>query len=219
MPGSTYYVEATRAGTLCPAVSSNFTIPNNPCPIDLGDLPDAAAGTGTNTDYETLLANNGPSHVIISGLYMGPNVDAEFEGQPSSDALGDGSDENAISLAPGMMFTPGNTFVLPISLTNLTGSTSHFEAWIDWNGDGDFNDPQEMVADWNDGSLAYPTNLSVNIPPFAVTNTLVGFRLRFSNTDNMTPYGHIEEGEIEDYLLGIDCKQVCLPVDLQENDD
>ena len=185
----------------------------------MGDLPDSGAGTTSNTDYETLLANNGPSHVIVSGLFMGPNVDAEFDGQASGDALGDGSDENAISLAPGMIFTPGNTFELPISLTNLTGTPSHFEAWIDWNGDGDFSDPLEMVADWTDAVAAYPSILSVNIPPFAVTNTLVGFRLRFSNTDNMTPYGHITEGEVEDYLLGIDCKQVCLPLELEENDD
>ena len=219
MPGVTYYLQATRAETLCPAVSETFTAPNNPCPIDLGDLPDSAPGTGTATNYETLLANNGPSHVIISGLHLGAYVDQEQDGQPSLNALGDGADENGITINPSMIFTVGRTFVMPLSITNLTGSASHFEAWIDWNGDGDFNDPQEMVADLTDGTTAYPSELRINIPQFTNPNTVIGFRLRLSNTDNMTPYGHIDEGEIEDYLIGIECKQVCLPLEIETNDD
>jgi len=32
----------------------------------------------------------------------------------------------------------------------------------------------------------------------------------------MTPYGQVDSGEIEDYLLGIDCLQVhCLPVEVE----
>jgi hypothetical protein len=35
--------------------------------FDRGDLPDITAGTAAN-DYQTKLANNGPSHKIIAGL-------------------------------------------------------------------------------------------------------------------------------------------------------
>ena len=60
---------------------------------DWGDLPDLSSGTGQG-NYETSAANNGPSHQIIDGLHLGPDVDAETDGLSSSDTLGDGADEN-----------------------------------------------------------------------------------------------------------------------------
>jgi len=216
-PGATYYLEATRATTLCPAVSNQFTLPNEPCLIDLGDLPDSGAGTGTNTNYETLLANNGPSHVLIHGLYLGTSVDDELDGQPSGNALGDGTDENGIFIDPALILVNGGNFDVPLTVTNTTGEVAHVEAWIDWNGDGDFNDPNEMVMDFDDAFGLFPTSVGIPIPMHAVRNTVVGFRLRVSNEDNMTPYGNFNSGEIEDYLIAIDCKQICLPISVDRN--
>jgi len=211
MPGATYFVQATQAGTLCPAVSSQFSIPNNICLIDLGDLPDSGAGTTSNTDYETLLANNGPSHVLVQGLYLGTSVDDELDGQPSANALGDGADENGIVIPPGLMLNQGSSFNLPLTVTNTTGQVAYVEAWIDWNGDGDFSDPNEMVMNFDDAFSLFPSSVLINVPMNAVLNTVVGFRLRISHEDNMTPYGNFDSGEIEDYLIAIDCKQICLP--------
>ena len=211
LPGASYYVEATQSGTLCPAVSETVTIPNNSC-LDLGDLPDSGAGTA-NVNYETLLSNNGPSHVIISGLHLGPNVDEEPDGQPSSNALGDGGDENVTVFSSNLDITPNSSIILPLSATNTTGEVAHLEAWIDWNGDGDFNDANEMILDLDDSASlgTFPNTISVNVPAGVATNTVLGVRFRLSNTNDMTPYGPADAGEIEDYLIQITCKEVCLP--------
>lgn len=186
------------------------------CAYDYGDLPDVTAGTGSN-DYQTLTANNGPGHVVISGLTLGSIADLEPDGQPSPDALGDGSDEDALTIFSTLDISPGMTFRLPFSYTNTTGDTAHVEGWIDWNGDGDFDDANEMVLDVNDGNGTTPIadRWQINIPSFALTGEFLGLRIRISNQDNMTPYGTVGSGEVEDYLIGLDCKtQICIPANI-----
>ena len=180
---------------------------------DWGDLPDVANGTATD-DYQTIHSNNGPRHFITNDLRLGINVDGEVNGQPSNNALGDGVDEDGVAIFASMNLSPGSTFRLPLSVINTTGNTAHLEGWVDWNGDGDFLDANEMPIDVDDSS-GFPSYLEMTVPLDAQKSSLLGFRIRLSNTDNMTPYGRIDSGEVEDYLLGIDCKQVCLPIDVQ----
>ncbi len=192
--------------------------------FDYGDLPDNGAGTFTN-DYETELQNNGPAHVIRDDFYMGNTVDDDFytDAQPSTLADGDdmdaeGDDEDGLSFLTSLDFAPGNTIVLPFSALNGTGSTAYVEAWIDWNGDGDFDDAGEMIADFDD-TAGFPTDITFTIPLDAAQSIPLGFRVRMSNMDNMTPYGLATSGEIEDYLITVNCvqKKVCLPTMIQIN--
>jgi hypothetical protein len=46
---------------------------------DYGDAPDTSAGTGRG-DYQTLLANGGPSHTVVAGLFLGARVDDDVNG-------------------------------------------------------------------------------------------------------------------------------------------
>jgi SdrD B-like domain/GEVED domain/F5/8 type C domain/Secretion system C-terminal sorting domain len=55
---------------------------------DLGDLPDASAGTSAG-NYETTLADNGAAHQMTTSLMLGSAVDAEYDGQSSTLANGD----------------------------------------------------------------------------------------------------------------------------------
>ncbi len=187
---------------------------------DFGDLPDLAAGTTGTNDYETSKLNGGPSHLIISGLFLGDTVDIDNDGFPDVQAFGDDNDnmddEDGITILPSLDVRPGGMIRLPISVTNTTGDTAYIEAWIDWDGDGDFDATNELVANLKDNKDGvFPAYLTISIPETAATGNLLGFRIRLSNTDNMTPYGQIDSGEVEDYLLGIDCKQVvCLPVEV-----
>ena len=182
---------------------------------DWGDLPDTSAMTNAG-DYQTTRANNGPVHVIIPGLSLGAIVDGETDGQPSADALGDENDEkdeDGLTIFPSLDIKLGSTFRLPLTVTNTTGDTAYVEAWIDWNGDGDFDDANEMVVDLKDNADGnFPSNISMTVPANA-TNGLIGVRIRVSHTDNMTPYGQIGTGEVEDYLIGIECPSIiCIPV-------
>ena len=185
---------------------------------DYGDLPDIADGiTGIN-DYETYDSTGGPSHLIIPGLYLGDTVDVDTDGIPHFEAFGDdldgADDEDGITISPSLNVVPNRVIRIPLSVTNTTTDTAYLEAWIDWNGNGNLEDAGEMVVDLKDNTDGiFPTYLEITVPATAITGSSVGFRLRLSNTDNMTPYGRINSGEVEDYLISIDCPQViCLPV-------
>ena len=209
---TTYFVRDSVDASGCVDTAMIIITVNN---CDWGDLPDTSATTNLS-DYQTLSANNGPVHVIIPGLNLGTSVDPELDGQPSTDALGDGSDENGVTIFSSLDIYPGSTFRLPLNYENTTGSLAHIEAWIDWNGDGDFDDTDEMVFDVSDiGDSAYD-RIEITSPTNAVSQQFLGFRIRISNQDNMTPYGIMSEGEVEDYLIGLDCPtQICVPMGVQ----
>ena len=92
-------------------------------------------------------------------------------------------------------------------------ATTNYQLYVDWNNDGDFDPITELVVDWDDADGPFPNYIQIVIPSSVETNSTLGLRLRISLQDNMTPYGVIGSGEVEDYLLGVDCPQVkCLPI-------
>ncbi|MDH7486775.1 MAG: SdrD B-like domain-containing protein [Anaerolineae bacterium] len=123
--------------------------------LDFGDLPNP---------YPTLLANNGPRH-IIGDVWMGPTVDAELDGQPSLHATGD--DTNNLDDEDGVVFlgsTPvagnwthpyrsdkyigGWTGGVKITITaepSAVGKTVYLHAWFDFDHDRDLSDTGENV--------------------------------------------------------------------------
>ncbi|MFK7983668.1 MAG: GEVED domain-containing protein [Saprospiraceae bacterium] len=181
------------------------------CIYDYGDLPDTSNITAAN-EYQTLAANNGPVHLITPGLSLGLLIDHESDGQPTTDASGDEQDEDGLTLFTTLNISSGSTFRLPLNYLNTTGNTAHIEAWVDWNGDGDFDMTDEMVLDVADPNQGLFNYLEINVPTDAITEQFLGLRIRLSHQDNMTPYGLQQSGEIEDYLIMIKCSEVCLPI-------
>ena len=176
--------------------------------IDWGDLPDISAGTGVG-DYQTLSANNGPSHTLGSNIWLGAAVTGEADGLQDSGANGDADD--GITGSNNLHAYPGTILNFPISTNNTTGSTGHMEGWIDWNGNGSF-EPSEKAVDYSD-AVIFPSYLSILVPSDAVTDQPIGFRLRISTTNNMTPLGAMSDGEVEDYMIVVTCPtSVCLPI-------
>ena len=177
------------------------------CLYDYGDLPDMGFGTLVG-DYQTLYQNNGPVHLIVPGLLLGALVDDELDGSPNSLAIGDdlnGDDEDGFGIMASMNIQTGITLNIPLDAVNNTGTTAHVEAWIDWNGDGDFNDIGEMIANLDDSLGPFPAYISTTIPASMPLNQDVGVRIRISHMDNMTPYGVALSGEIEDYVIRKEC--------------
>ncbi|WP_313913793.1 GEVED domain-containing protein [Tahibacter sp.] len=175
--------------------------------LDFGDLPDAAAGTTTG-DYNTREADNGASHVIVPGLFMGAGVDAEGDGQPNAAANGDDTaltpdDEDGVNIAD-LTLRGGTSASIRVSVTNTTLSGSKLCGYVDFNGDGDFLDAGESA-------LALPpigsNNLTFtltfpNVPLNAPASTYARFRLD-NSPGQCTPTGAIASGEVEDYPVGI----------------
>jgi len=208
---TTYYVRDSNTTTMC-IDTTTITITVNSC--DWGDLPDLTVDSLMG-DYQTLSANGGPVHIIDTDLTLGVAIDGENDGQPSTDANGDDIDEDGLTIFSSLDVNPGNMIRLPLSATNNTGSTAYIEAWIDWNGDGDFSDAGEMVMSVDDTS-GFPDRLEAIVPTDAITGSLLGVRIRIGNQSGMTPYGLQSIGEVEDYFLIVGCPQnVCLPIAIE----
>ncbi len=174
----------------------------DPPPRDYGDLPDTGLGTGTG-NYETLVGSNGPSHIVGRDVRLGALVpDDEPDGQPS--AAADGDDNNGTNDEDGLVFltplVPGTTAEIQITTFAADGS-GNLSLYIDFNGDGDFGDPGEVIFT----DRAYTNGqrtIFVNVP--ADATGAMGVRARFTDGPNQggaSPVGPGSFGEIEDYIL------------------
>ena len=160
--------------------------------LDFGDAPDP--------DYATLLASNGPRHVLGTGLFLGSEVDAESDAYQGSGATGDDTTDTPDD-EDGVAFTSGNLIAGALTNVEIIASAvgGLLNAWVDFNADGDFDDPGEQI--FADQSLTSGTNeLDFSVPATAtVGDTYARFRL--STTPNLGPAGLAPDGEVEDYLV------------------
>jgi hypothetical protein len=96
----------------------------------------------------------------------------------------------------------------------------YVNGWIDWNGDGDWNDAGEHVFTWSGypGSPGWPafassTTVVVTITVPAGLPPLVWSRFRLDyNQDLASPVGPARYGEVEDYPLLAPTRRLYLPV-------
>ena len=189
--------------------------------LDWGDLPDA---------FGTTMANSGAVHSWKPGLYLGSCVDFETDGAVDPEAGTDGTggddntaglftdgtcdtagdDEDGVRLLTPMI--PGNEACIEVTATSTTG-TAVLNAWIDFNGDGDFaGDPDEFVlfTTVDGGALAsvngpIPNGTSTqtfcfDVPATATFDggeTHMRFRLSMNGTNSYN--GLVTSGEVEDY--------------------
>jgi subtilisin family serine protease len=156
---------------------------------DYGDLPDS---------YLTTTAANGPSHRVNSGFRLGVSIDAEVNGRPSADALGDSvglNDEDGVSLLGGSL-VPGqvNTFQVVVS-----GVGGYLNAWIDLDGSGSFNDGEQVVVD---ADLTPGTHLIDVFIPGTLPAGNAAARFRWG-TGGLNYFGPAVIGEVEDYYFPV----------------
>lgn len=168
-----------------------------PDKFDFGDMPE-----NLFPGFPTLNASGGAKHIIRDGVYLGFTVDSDDDGQPTDAA--DGDDNDGTNDDDGVTFPP-----LPL----LQGSTVNFQvvastegylnAWIDWNGDGDWDDENEhFVVEQmlNAGNNTLP----VLVPVSDQTNIAAYTRFRFSTYPGLDSYtGLAKDGEVEDYLIDV----------------
>lgn len=175
---------------------------------DYGDAPDS---------YKTTLAQGGPSHGINNDIRIGNSIDRELDGQPTTGADGDDQvvvgttqidDEDGVILVrPLSLSGPGQ---FQITLFNATGKTGYLQAWMDFNGDGDFLDANEKIV--NDGVYGTGTatiNVSLpagfNIDADGTNDRLLDTfaRFRYSTTPGLGVGGSAVDGEVEDHPVRI----------------
>ncbi|MGB1310403.1 MAG: pilus assembly protein [Leucothrix sp.] len=168
---------------------------SSPMP-DCSDSP----ADGTTNESGNVNSYGTASHSIDSDIRLGAAIDSESTSIASTNADGDGTDDD------GIVFTP---MILGESSTitaNVSGA-GYLQVWIDWNGDGDFNDPDEQIAtDLQDGgtndtsATAGVITFDTTVPNSAtISPTFI--RFRWSSTPGLASTGPAEDGEAEDYQV------------------
>jgi hypothetical protein len=189
---------------------------------EFGDLPDT---------YGTTLGNNGARHVILTGLRLGANIDAETNGFPSTGADGDNvnqsppNDEDGVAPYPDFRWIPGTVAsgfggAVDLSVNGPGGgcplsSRCYLRGWIDWNQSGAF-EPSENVVSVTISSLPYnPGGLQFDIPDTVTFPNTFYARFRVCGgisgaRDCDSPTGSSLTGEVEDYQWGFSPTAVTL---------
>ncbi len=169
--------------------------------IDYGD-----AGPG----YPTLEADDGARHEISRDLLLGSLVDAEPDGQPAAEMNLDRSDDGIVFHTPLTVGTEASLTVL----ANVGITTAFVDGWIDFNRDGDWDDPGEQIltsvavtpADLNCvNNLPCQVDVAFSVPEVG-NGAVLGFtgsRFRISSSGLLSPTGAAADGEVEDFLVEI----------------
>ncbi len=182
---------------------------------DWGDAPDGIFGS-----YPTLLGTGSTAyHLLIptNNPFMGACVDSEVNGQPDGMATGDdigppgtttlgtcvGNDDEDGIVGLGTPLVPGEP-MFPITV-DMTASPAAclLNAWIDFNDDGDWDDPDDQIfADQNLG-MGTVHNLTFAVPGSAVGGITTSARFRCSTSSGLTPTNAAPDGEVEDYQVNL----------------
>ena len=146
-----------------------------------------------------LLSSLTPAKHVISEVYLGSCVDSESDGQPS--VMANGDDTNGSDDEDGVAFNSALVADNSVSLSVTASAAGLLSAWVDFNGDGDWNDPGEQI--FTDRALTAGANaLSFQVPlSSAVGQTYA--RFRFSTDAGISYYGEASDGEVEDYALTV----------------
>jgi hypothetical protein len=165
--------------------------------LDWGDAPD--------DPYPTLASSVGASHIIDPDVFMGDYIDSEADGQPTIDAMGD--DNNP---AVGPDDEDGVEFLWPISAGNpckvkvkASVSDAFLNAWVDFNGDGDWDDLGDQIFTDEPLLVVGDNFLNFVAPKDAVPGATYA-RFRFSHQTGYSYRGQAYDGEVEDYIVEVD---------------
>ncbi len=156
-------------------------------PLDFGDAPSA---------YPITLAQDGARH-SLGPLFLGETVDPETDGTPSVNADSDDGD-NGVFVLTTLITTDVAT---ASSFSVIASQPGKLDAWIDFNGDNDWNDAGEQIFASRDVEAGVNT-LGFTVPASASVGTTAA-RFRISTTGGLLPTGQANDGEVEDRLVTI----------------
>ena len=169
--------------------------------LDFGDAP---------SQYGTTISEDGARHEADDSLTLGVALDEELDGTPSTNANGDDVDralpddeDGLLDPATDLRLTEGATPTVRVNVHNETGSEATLYGWIDYNGDGLFDNATERasitVPDATTGVvvLDFPT-----VPLGTAGTTYARFRLS-TDVAAANPTGYAADGEVEDYVVRI----------------
>ncbi len=201
---------------------------------DFGDAPSSYGTAMHNLDL-TKDGSASPGPYYTRFFWLGSHLDAETNNAASVNATGDDNlatnglngvnqdDEDGVTFP---VMVPGTTVSIPVNWTFATGSKptvsqrewGYLSAWIDWNGDGVFDDsdgsPEVVSHTWDSDNAEWlykqrrrstgVSNLSVTIPANAFVNGPIYARFRVSTFDKLAYNSTASNGEVEDYEITLE---------------
>jgi hypothetical protein len=144
-----------------------------------------------------------------TALRIGATYDWEWNKNTSSDASGDGADEDGIAFVS--IFDPGTqTYLVQVQVYNHTDSIAKLCAWLDYNGNGVFDASEGLTP------ISVPSSTAMQsyylwwtgiVSPLA-NGSYTYLRVRLAtNANNVTTAkatGYMFDGETEDYRVLVD---------------
>jgi len=167
----------TSLGFNCPNLSN--PIPNSVIEEDFSDSPSTYGN---------------PIHTLVNGIRLGAtNTDDAGPFNSATASADTGDDGVAI---PALAETASATIT-----ANVVGAGGFLQGWIDWNGNGDFDDAGEQIAlnlqdTDNDGTIDIPITV-----PGSTTTGQTFARFRWSTSSGIATNTAVSDGEVEDYLI------------------
>jgi 6-phosphogluconolactonase (cycloisomerase 2 family) len=146
--------------------------------------------------YATLAADGGARHTPDDGTFLGDDTpDAEADGQPSASA--DGDDLANFDDEDGLAPLAQPILAGQINSLDLTGD-GLVDAWIDFNGDGDWDDAGEQVVT----GATLPATPTFTAPAVTLDGFSVArLRARPTGSAPLGPTGGAGAGEVEDHRI------------------
>ncbi len=135
-----------------------------------------------------------------TGPLLGAYRDAEYDGQPDPNAMGD--DNNGDDDEDGVIFTSALTPGQPATIDVIASAPGRLDAWIDFNDDGSWSDEGDQVF-VNRALNAGTNHLHFNVPATATITPQTFSRFRISSAGNLSFHDYAWDGEVEDYAVEI----------------
>lgn len=166
--------------------------------------------TFTNDFGDAPASYGSADHVMDGRRYLGSQPDGEASQQYSDEANGDDlngtDDEDGITIPD---LRQGSRVTIRYQVVTPYLSAVYLNAWIDWNGNGRFEEGSERIATDIRRTSSGTYNFDVLVPDIAIATqpTFARFRLgpRSTSTPVYTSTGTASLGEVEDYMVKIAC--------------
>lgn len=197
------------SGTPFSGISDDPTTPAEPSdPTDIvvvqalddyGDAPDSY-GDASHTISPTLYLGNTAPPDSEPDTQLGTDAGAGADGDD-----GDGTDdEDGVTFSPSLS-TPVTVHIVQAGVSNdvdvVATGAGVLNAWIDYNQDGDFDDPGEQI--FTDENLSAGDNSLSFTPDVRLLHGPTYARFRFGSQTGLGPTGSATDGEVEDYEVNI----------------
>ncbi len=165
--------------------------------VDIESIEEQGTDFGDSPFVPETILPQGARHTIVAGVVLGAAIDAETDGQPDPQALGDDianlPDEDGIAFTSKIV--AGTNATVDVVAGVLGGK---LDAWIDFDADGAWSPGEQIFI--SQSVSAGINHLSFLVPqPAALGTTFARFRI--STAGGLAPIGGATDGEVEDYMV------------------